>query len=80
LTQQIILRYYRPGYNIAISNWNQVWWLTGEKPIQLKPEYYRGPLVYRLPGSSKRITYKKIKAGLLHKQTIVEQEIFMMPF
>ncbi|MES2850516.1 MAG: hypothetical protein V4685_15760 [Bacteroidota bacterium] len=78
--QQIILRYYHPGFQIAINNWKQVWLLTEMEPRQLKPEHYRGSLVYRLPGSTQRIAYKKIKEGLLYKRTVINCHPFVMTF
>jgi hypothetical protein len=41
----------------------------------LVPEVYRGKLVYRAKGSTKRITYEAIKQGLVKKRKVVEQEV-----
>ncbi len=80
LMQQIILQYYHPILEIAINNWNEVWLMAGKQPRQLHPEYYRGSLVYRLPGTSKRLSYKKIKANLCRRQTIINVPYTCLPF
>ena len=80
LMQQIILSYCHPGFQIGLNNWNDAWLLAGRQPCQLKPEYYRGSLVYRMPGTSKRLSYKKIKQGLCLKQTIIEVPFGCLPF
>jgi len=80
LMQQIILRFYHPGFEIALNNWNEVWLIAGNQFRQLHPEYYRGSLVYRLPGTSKRLSYKKIKASLCRRQTIIDVPFTGLPF
>ena len=64
-------KYYNPGLNIAFTNWREVY-LVQEPPVLLKPEIHRSSLVYRLPETGRRISYKKITQGLL-KQNIVLQ-------
>jgi hypothetical protein len=56
-----------------MGNWNQVYFIpaNGDGAVELTPEYYKGRLIFRLPGSSKRISYKAIKVQLKVKQTIV---------
>lgn len=80
--QKIILKYFNPDMNIALGKWNEAYLIPGKQfaPVQLKPEYYKGALVYRLPGSCKRFSYKKIKARLQRKDTVIFYEAFIMPF
>lgn len=79
---EIILKYYNSNLKIGVGKWNEVfYWPNNETaPVALKPEYYKGALVYRLPGSCKRISYKIIKAGLKHEKTIIFIDEFKMPF
>lgn len=42
---------------------------------QLNVEVYRGKLVYRAKGSSKRISYDQVKRGLVKRQFCVWEEI-----
>jgi hypothetical protein len=63
-----------------MGNWNQVYFIpaNGDGAVELTPEYYKGRLIFRLPGSSKRISYKAIKSQLKVKQTIVFKEVFTL--
>ncbi len=80
--QEIILQYYNPGLKIAMGNWSQVYFIPGGSAgaIELTPEYYKGRLVFRIPGCSNRLSYKRIKKDLQSKTTIVQKKIFVMPF
>ena len=66
--------YYNPVLKIAFNNWRQVY-LVQQTPVLLNPSIHRGALVYRLPGSNKRISYKKIKQGLVHQQISLPVEL-----
>jgi hypothetical protein len=79
----IICKYYNPHLKIALGKWNQAFFIpTGVnlKPVALVPEYYRGALVFRLPGSSKRISYKLLKKNLVPAITEIVVNDFIMPF
>ncbi len=80
--KKITLKYYNPVLKIAMGKWNQVYFIPEEEnnPIELKPEYYKGSLVFRLPGSNKRISYKCIKANLKYKTITLFTEEFKLPF
>jgi len=43
--------------------------------FQLHPEVYRGTLTYRAKGTSKRIPYVHIKAGLGKQKSIIELDV-----
>ena len=55
-------------------DWKSVYLL---KPSLLKlfPEVYKGRLVYRMPGSSKRLSYNEIKKQLIRKSFYVIEHI-----
>lgn len=80
--KKIILNYYNPGYKIAMGKWNEVFYLPGDggKAVELLPECYKGRLVFRLPGSSQRLSYKTIKAGLKNQTMTVCVPVSRMPF
>lgn len=72
-SQQVIkLRYYHPGLKVAFENWKEIY-LIGEGQYfeLLSTEVYQGQLVYRVKGSSKRITWRRIKKGLLKKEVLL---------
>ena len=61
--QQVIkLTYYNPVFNIAFSNWRELYLVTGNGGFKmLAVEVYQGQLAYRPKGSYKRITWRNIK-------------------
>ncbi|MEJ8819145.1 hypothetical protein [Lacibacter sp. H407] len=71
--QQVIkLTYYNPVYNIAFSNWRELYLLTQNGGFEmLAVEVYQGQLAYRSKGSHKRITWRNIKKGLLKKEVLL---------
>ncbi len=79
MVQKIKLVYLNPQLNIAFNNW-QLMYLSVPPYHRLFPEVHRGNLVYRLPGSSKRISYAQIKKGVQKKSTVVEIKTEMPPF
>jgi hypothetical protein len=76
MEQKIYLKYINQQLNIGMSDLKSVYLLSPEL-IKLIPEVYKAKLVYRLKGSSKRITYSLIKKGLLKKSFYV---IKTLPF
>ena len=60
-------KYYNPVLKIAFNNWGQVY-LLPETPVLLKPEPHRSALVYRLPGTTRCISYKKLKQGMVNRE------------
>lgn len=71
--------YYNAVLNIAFNNWQQVYLLGGQQPVLLKPETHRSALVYRLPGTARRISYKKIKLHTVKKQTSIWLNVLPTP-
>jgi hypothetical protein len=43
--------------------------------LQLNTEVYRGKLVYRAKGSSKRISYDQLKKGLIKQSFFREEDV-----
>lgn len=76
LEQKILLKYLNTQLNIGMFDVKNVY-LLSESPIKLIPEVYKGKLVYRKRGSSKRISLTRIKEGLIKKIFYVGEE---MPF
>ena len=77
-----ILKYFNPMLKIAVGKWNQAY-LIGEdiaNAIELIPEYYKGCLVYRIPKTSKRFSYKTVKANLIVKKNKVLINNYKFPF
>jgi hypothetical protein len=74
MQQRLTFTYTHPTLHIALNSWREVY-LLKPVPLQLFPEVYRGKLVYRAKGSSKRIPYAHIKAGLLKRFSSIEQEV-----
>ncbi len=65
--------YFNPALNIVFNDWKTVYLLEGE-PVLLKPFVHRSALVYRVPKTGKRISYKSIKHGLLKQKKVVRFE------
>jgi hypothetical protein len=72
--QHIIhLTYFNPNLNVGLSSWREVY---GLNPIQqLRPEVYRGKLVYRAKGSKQRISYEQVKKGLVKRSLRVIEQV-----
>ncbi len=64
--KQIVFKYYNPKLNMFCKTGN---WFTvlHPEPVMLLPEIYKGNLVYRETGKSKRYSYARIKKGLTLK-------------
>ena len=71
-------KYYNPGFNIAFNSWREVY-LATDCPVLLKPEIHRGSLVYRMPGNGRRISYKKLKQGMLKQNIELQFELLPKP-
>ncbi len=63
---------------IQYVNTKQAWLLSVNPAIQLTTEVYKGKLVFRVPGTSQRVSYHRIKEGLIKKQIIIQQKA--LPF
>ena len=76
---EIIIRYFNPVYNIGLPDIRNAWMLSNP-PVKLTTTTYRGNLIFRLPGSGKRISYRTLKRGLIKKTIVIRQPINLLPF
>ena len=74
MKHKIHFRYYNQRLHLGVVDVKQVYQLKAE-PILLNVEVYRGKLVYRAKGSSRRISYDQLKDGLVKKSFWVEEEV-----
>jgi len=79
LFEEIKICYYNPHLNIGLQDIRNAW-LLSEKPIRLSTALHQGSLIYRLPHPGKRISYRTLKKGLIKKQIIIRQPVFVLPF
>jgi hypothetical protein len=75
------LKYYNEQLRIGLADWKTVFVFNkSSQPVQMQPEFQRGQLVYRIPGSSQRISYRKLKKGLIKKAMEVFIPDLVLPF
>ena len=79
MNEEHILKYFHPDLNIGFQDIRNVW-LLDEPPVKLQVEIHRGCLVYRLPGSRRRISYNSLKKGLVRKNIIIHTALQLLPF
>jgi hypothetical protein len=79
MEQKIHLKYYNPELNIALADWRIVY-LLSPKIVQLYPEVYKGLLVFRAKGSSKRYGYVQLKKSLIKKNIVITEDFPLLPF
>jgi hypothetical protein len=77
--EEVIIKYFHPGYNIGLQDIRNAW-LLGRSPVKLKTTTYRGNLIFRVPGSGKRISYLTLKKGLVKKTIVIRQHYELLPF
>jgi hypothetical protein len=56
----IHIKYIYPKLNIGMQDIRNVW-LMGSEPVPLTPAIHRGSLVYRMPVTGVRISYRQLK-------------------
>jgi hypothetical protein len=76
---EVIIKYFHPIYNIGLQDIRNAW-LLDKTPAKLKTTTYRGNLIYRIPGSGKRISYLTLKKGLVKKTIVIRQHFDPLPF
>ncbi len=79
LFDEIIIRYVNPSFNIGLQDVRNAWLLSSQ-PVKLSTSLHQGYLIYRLPGCGKRISYRQLKKGLVKKQIVIRQPLFVLPF
>lgn len=77
--EEIKIKYVHPALQIGIQDIKNAW-LLADVPVKLTTTIHRGTLVFRLPVSGKRISYKTLKKGLVKKTIIIKQPLYILPF
>lgn len=77
--KEINIRYVNPVYNIGLQDIRNAW-LLAKPPVKLTTTIYRGNLIFRLPGSGKRISYRTLKKRLIKKTIMLRQPFNLLPF
>ncbi len=77
--EELTINYFHPSRNLGVTDIRNIW-LLANPPIKLKTELHRGSLVFRLPGSDKRISYHTIKKGLIKKKMIIRLPVELLAF
>jgi hypothetical protein len=74
MQQEIKLNFFNEELKIGLASWREAYQLF---PVvkQLNLETYKGRIIYRLKGSSKRISYNRMKKGLVKKSLIIKIEV-----
>ncbi len=76
---ELVFTYYHPVLNIGVQDIRNVW-LLNDVPVKLALALHRGSLVFRLPGSGKRVSYHTLKRGLIKKTFIISLPLQLLPF
>jgi hypothetical protein len=71
---KVTCRYYNPLLKLALNDWREVY-LLANPPGLLKTETHRSSLVYRFPKTGKRISYKKVKQGLIRQGVVLQLQV-----
>ena len=74
MKHRIDFRYYNERLQLGMVDVKRVYLLTPE-PTRLNIEVYRGKLVYRAKGSSRRISYDQVKEGLVKRRFFAEEDV-----
>lgn len=74
MEQKIYFKYLNAELDVGVLDLKNVYILRPELK-KLLPEVYKGKLVYRIQGSSKRISYSKIKKGLVKKSFYIMETL-----
>lgn len=77
--EEIRIKYFHPALNLGMQDIRSVW-LLADRPVKLHTCLHRGNLVFRFPGSGKRISYHTLKKGLIRKTIVIKQAINLLPF
>jgi hypothetical protein len=74
MKQEIKLRYFNAELNIGLVSWREAYVLLPSIQ-QMNLETYKGRIIYRLKGSAKRISYNRLKKGLVKTNKTIEIEV-----
>lgn len=74
MQQEIKLRYFNEELKIGLISWREAYLLFPDIR-QLNLETYKGRVIYRLKGSSKRISYNRLKKGLVKTNRVIKIDV-----
>lgn len=74
MQQEIKLKYFHAELKIGLVSWREAYALFPEI-VQMNIETYKGRIIYRLKGSSKRISYNRLKKGLVKTNRTIKIEV-----
>lgn len=74
MEQNKYTKYYNPVYKIGLVSWREAWSFNTPLPEKYFTEVYKGRLVFRQRGSSRRISYALLKTGLIKKRILIREE------
>lgn len=76
---EIVIKYVHAHFNLGFEDVRNVWLLSKE-PVKLSVSVHQGNLVYRLPNTGQRISYKQLKKGLTKKRFVISIPELPLPF
>jgi hypothetical protein len=77
--EEIEIKHIHPELGVGLQNIRAAWLLTSV-PVKLTTSLHRGNLIYRWPGTGKRISYQTLKKGLIKKKIIIQIPFELLPF
>jgi hypothetical protein len=77
--EEIHIKYVHPVLNVGFENIRSVWLLSAT-PSKLTTSIHQGNLIFRVPVTGKRISYKTLKRGLIKKQLLIRRPYELLPF
>jgi hypothetical protein len=75
MEQEICVKLFNPKYKIGLVNWREAWLFENQFPEKLYTEVHKGKLVFRRKGSTARVSYRRLKKGLIKKIIIIKQPL-----
>ena len=77
--EEIHIKYINPALNLGIEDIRSVWLLSAS-PVKLTTNIHQGNLIFRVPVSGRRISYKTLKKGLIKKHLVICRAYKLLPF
>ena len=78
MVEEILIKYINPALNPGIEDIRNVWLLSAT-PVKLTTTIHQGSLIFRIPFSGKRISYKTLKKGLVKKNFFISTNYALLP-
>jgi hypothetical protein len=78
--QFVTINFFNPELKIGLEDVRNAWLLEENNPVKLNAQVHRGALVYRLPGSGKRVSFHKLKNGLIKRKLKIKIAVSILPF